>query len=95
MMAISAVSKVSVPSRGGFGAGGWHRAGHRGNLDEFFQELERRPAMTRTNDALSVEDVLAASGGMQWLKDVLPTVVQDALQDLIEAEVTARLGAGR
>ena len=51
--------------------------------------------MARTNDALSVEDVLAASGGMQGLKDVLSTVVQDALQDLIEAEVTARLGAGR
>ena len=47
------------------------------------------------NDALSVEDVLAASGGMQGLKDVLSTVVQDALQELIEAGVTARLGAGR
>jgi hypothetical protein len=31
--------------------------------------------MARTNDALSVEDVLAASGGMQGLKDVLFTVV--------------------
>jgi putative transposase len=51
--------------------------------------------MARTNDALSVEDVLAAGGGMQGLKDVLSSVVQDALQDLIEAEVTARLGAGR
>ena len=51
--------------------------------------------MARSNDALSVKDVLAASGGMQGLKDVLSTVVQDALQDLIEAEVTARLGAGR
>ena len=30
---------------------------------------------------------------MQGLKEVLPTVVQDALQDLIEAEVAARLGA--
>ena len=36
--------------------------------------------MARTNDALSVEDVLAASGGMQGLKDVLSTVVQDALR---------------
>jgi putative transposase len=51
--------------------------------------------MARANDAQSVEDVLAASGGMQGLTDVLPTVVQDALQELIEAEVTARLGAGR
>jgi putative transposase len=51
--------------------------------------------MARTNDALSVEDVLAAGGGMQGLKDVLSTVVQDALQELIEAEVTARLGADR
>jgi putative transposase len=51
--------------------------------------------MARTNDALSVEDVLATGGGMQGLKDVLSTVVQDALQELIEAEVTARLGAGR
>lgn len=51
--------------------------------------------MARTNIALSVEDVLAAGGGMQGLKDVLSTVVQDALQELIEAELTARLGAGR
>ena len=29
------------------------------------------------------------------MKDVLSSVVQDALQELIEAEVTARLGAGR
>ena len=29
-----------------------------------FLELERRPTMARTNDALSVEDVLAAGGGM-------------------------------
>ena len=29
-----------------------------------FLELERRPTMARSNDALSVEDVLAASGGM-------------------------------
>jgi hypothetical protein len=34
--------------------------------------------MARTNDAQSVEDVLAASGGMQGLKDVLSTVVKDA-----------------
>jgi len=60
--------------------GGWHRAGHRGNLGEFFHELERRPMMARTNDAPSVEDVLATSGGMQGLKDVLSTVVQDALR---------------
>jgi hypothetical protein len=53
---------------------------HRGNLGEFFQELERRPTMARTNDALSVEDLLATSGGMQGLKDVLSTVVQDALR---------------
>lgn len=51
--------------------------------------------MARSNDALSVEDLLAAGGGMQGLKDVLSTVVQDALQELIEAELTARLGAGR
>jgi len=51
--------------------------------------------MARASHALSVEDVLAASGGMQGLRDVLSTVVQDALQELIEAEVTARLGAGR
>ena len=51
--------------------------------------------MAQTNDALSVEDVLAAGGGMQGLKDVLSTVVQDALQEMTEAEVTARLGAGR
>ncbi len=36
--------------------------------------------MAQANDALSVEDVLAASGGMQGLKDVLSTVVQDALR---------------
>ena len=51
--------------------------------------------MAWSNGALSVEDVLAASGGMQALTDVLSTLLQDALQDLIEAEVTARLGAGR
>ena len=51
--------------------------------------------MSRTNDALSVEDVLHASDGKQGSKDVLSTVDQDALQELIEAEVTARLGAGR
>jgi transposase-like protein len=32
---------------------------------------------------------------MQGLKDVLPTVVQDPLQKLIEAEAAARLSAGR
>ena len=37
--------------------------------------------MTPTNNALAVEDVLAASGGMQELNDVLSTVVQDALQE--------------
>lgn len=37
--------------------------------------------MAQTNDALSVEDVLAAGGGMQRLKDVLSTIVQDALQE--------------
>ncbi len=36
--------------------------------------------MARTNDALSVENVLATTGGMQGLKDVLSTVVQDALR---------------
>ena len=36
--------------------------------------------MARSNDALPVEDVLAAGGGMQGLKDVLSSVVQDALQ---------------
>ena len=51
--------------------------------------------MARSNDALSGEDLLAAGGGMQGLKDVLSTVVQDAPQEVIEAEVTARLGAGR
>ncbi len=46
-----------------------------------FREPDRRPTVAQTNDALSVEDVLAASGGMQGqgLKDVLSTVVQDAL----------------
>jgi putative transposase len=48
--------------------------------------------ISRTNDALSVEDLLAASGGMQGFKDVLSIVVQDALQELREAEVTVRLG---
>ena len=55
----------------------------------------RTPTIPRANDALTVEDVLAASGGMQGLKDVLPTVVQDALQELMDAEVTPRLEAGR
>ena len=51
--------------------------------------------MARTIDALFVEDVLAAGGGMKGLKDVLSSIVQDALQDLIEAELTARFGTGR
>ncbi len=51
--------------------------------------------MARSNVAGSVEDLLAASGGMQGLKDVLSTLVQDALQELIEAELTARPGVGR
>ena len=51
--------------------------------------------MARTNDALSVEDLLAALGGIQGLNDVLSTVVQDALQGRIKAEVPARLGTGR
>ncbi len=42
--------------------------------------------MLRTNNALSVVDALAASGGMHGLKHVLSTVVQDALQELIGAE---------
>ncbi len=36
--------------------------------------------MARTNDALSVEDVLAASVWMQGSKDVLSTVLRDALR---------------
>ena len=42
-----------------------------------------------------VEHGLAARGGMQELKDMLPTVVWDSLQQDFEAEVSARLGAGR
>ncbi len=63
----------------GFRGGGWHRAGHRGNVGAFSGAREEA-TMARTDDALSVEDVLAASGGMQGLKDVLSTVVQDSLQ---------------
>ncbi len=70
---------VSVPHVVGFQGGGWHRAGHRGNLGEFFQEVKSRPTLARANDALSVKDVLATSGGMQGLKDVLSTLVRDAL----------------
>jgi putative transposase len=51
--------------------------------------------MARTNDALPADDQLAASGGMRGLRDVLSTVVQDALQEFIEVEVAARLGACR
>ncbi len=50
-----------------FRGGSWHRAGNRRNLGELFQDLERRPTMARTNDARSVEEVLAARGGMQGL----------------------------
>jgi hypothetical protein len=50
--------------------------------------------MARTNDAVSAKHLLPAiNSGMQGLKDVLSTVAQDALQGLIEAEVTAQLGA--
>ena len=79
-MSISRESPwASVSSRGGFG-GGWHRERLRGNLSEFFQELEKRLAMARTNDALSGEDVLAAGGGMRGLTNALSSAVQDALQ---------------
>ena len=67
----------------GFGGVGWHRVGHRGNPGEFFQEFEGRPVIAQTNDALSVQDLLAVSGRMQWLEDVLSSVVQDALQEFI------------
>jgi len=40
--------------------------------------------MARTNDALSVEDALSTSGGMQGLKDAFSTVAQDAMQALID-----------
>ncbi len=39
--------------------------------------------------------LLTANGGMQGLKGVHYTVVQDALQEPIEAEVAARFSAGR
>ncbi len=45
--------------------------------------------MAGTNDARSAEDVLAASDWVQGLKDALSTVVQDALQDLLEVKLTA------
>ena len=63
-----------------FRGGGWQRTGHHGNLGRFFQDLGGRPSVARTNGALSVEDVLAASGGMQGLRGVLSSVVQDALR---------------
>ena len=70
----------------GFRGGGWHSAGHRANLAVVFQEFERRSATV---------GLLTANGGMQGLKGVLYTVVLDALQEPIEAEVAARFSAGR
>jgi transposase-like protein len=76
---------------GHFRRGECRRAGDRGNFGEFFEQLERR----LTLEILSAEDLLAASGDIQGLKDVSSTVVQDALREPVAAEVAARLGAGR
>lgn len=60
-------------------AGDWQRASRRVTSSSF-REVEWRPTLAQSGHAPSAEDVLAASGGMQWLRDVLPSVVQDALR---------------
>ena len=50
--------------------------------------------MTRHDDASTVADVLARSGD-DGTKELLRGLLEEALQDLIDAEVTAQIGAGR
>jgi transposase-like protein len=50
--------------------------------------------MTRHDDASTFADVLARFGD-DGTKDLFRRLVEQALQDLIDAEVTAKIGAGR
>lgn len=50
--------------------------------------------IARMYGALPVKDAPTVSGGMQGLKDVSSKLVQDALQELTEAVIAARLDAG-
>jgi putative transposase len=50
--------------------------------------------MARHDDALPLSEMLATAGG-EGIKDLLREIVRDALQGLIEEELTAAIGAAR
>ena len=50
--------------------------------------------MARHDDALPLSEMLAGETG-DGIKDLLREVVRDALQELIEAELTATIGAAK
>jgi putative transposase len=50
--------------------------------------------MAQHDDALPLSELLATAGG-EGIKDLLREVVRDALQGLIEEELTAAIGAAR
>lgn len=50
--------------------------------------------MAQHDDALLLSEALTAVGG-EGIKDLLRDVVRDALQELIEADLTAAIGAGK
>jgi transposase-like protein len=50
--------------------------------------------MTDHDDASTFTDVLARFGD-DGTKDLFRRLLEDALQDLVDAEVTAKIGAGR
>jgi putative transposase len=50
--------------------------------------------MARHDDALPLSEMLTTGGG-EGIKDLLREVVRDALQGLIEEELTAAIGAAK
>ena len=57
-----------------FWGGGWHVAGHRGNLNEFSQALRWRPVIVRMSDAQSAENLFAI-GGRTSSRDMLVPIL--------------------
>jgi hypothetical protein len=64
-------------------------------LNEFNHELVWRDhKMTHRDDAATFADVLVRFGD-EGTKELFRGLLEQALQDLIDAEVTAKIGAGR
>ncbi len=69
--------------------------GHRVTLGEFIHELVRRDhTMTYHDDASTFADV-SAHFGDDGTKELFPRLLEQVLQDLIDAELTAQIWAGR